>query len=224
MTKYKSKDICIITSCSHRQLQYWELKGYLKPILGSRNIRYYREKDIAIIKNIIELKHKGKTLGEAFSNSYFENKPFFAQQSETLGKINILEKNWLKKHAELLQIIEQIIYLEKHIPRYPYLVYNDESVEQLKDLQEKALVINRTMDEILEKIQIANKNIESHESFLDTPQEIVEEAMPALSIDQLVILWIKKNGNIKIPEARIMLSKRIKQGENPQKIYRELIN
>ena len=123
-----------------------------------------------------------------------------------------------------MQIIEQIVYLEKHIPRYPYLVYNDESVEQLKAFQGQALIINKEMNDILEMINTANLDIEHHENFKENPEEIIEETITSLSIDQLVLLCIKKNGNTNIQEARTIIAKRIKLGEAPQKIYKELIN
>lgn len=223
---YKSKDICRKTGCSHRQLQYWEQKKYLSPKLGSRNIRYYSDEDILIIKNIIELKRKGKSLGEAFSQSTLvqSKEPISNLMGDKISTNQLLESDWLKKNAELIHLLDEIQTLENSIPRFPYFVYNKDNVQTLKNLQEQAVRIKKQKDAIITRLQSSFvKQTQSNLANSITPElDSSKKIESTYTIDQLVIMWIKKNKETNASFIREKISKRIATGESTDSIAIEL--
>ncbi|MDD5456978.1 MAG: helix-turn-helix domain-containing protein [Candidatus Margulisbacteria bacterium] len=220
---YKNKDICKLTGCSHRQLQYWELKGYINPVYGSRNIRYYSEDDLNKIKQIIDNKKNGKSLGEAFVISSQHLNPNNLD-SEYFSHTNEVEKEWLQVNEELLTVLETIYHRENSIPRFPYFIYNQTELEDLKDLQEEAKKLKQKKDSLW--ILITESNNRLIEALPKEPEELpkveLKKDTPAYSPDQLVILWIKKFGNTNTSEIRDLITKRLLNGESIESISDEL--
>ncbi|OGI08243.1 MAG: hypothetical protein A2Y40_08200 [Candidatus Margulisbacteria bacterium GWF2_35_9] len=222
----KSNELCRKTGCSHRQLQYWEQKGYLSPKLGKRNIRYYSLSDVATIRNIIDLKRKGKSLGEAFSQSTQKTDVPYAPSFQ-IGKINttqLIEEEWLQKSNELMSIIDEIQNIENSIPRFPYFVYDKDNIKTLKDLQEQAVKIKKQKDSLATNLrEVLRIEAQKNEDKLITnPEPIIKKVSSSYTIDQLVIMWIKKNGENDASKVREQILGRLLTGEAPESIAFEL--
>lgn len=221
--QYQSKDICVETGCTHRQLQYWEKKGYIKPEKGQRNVRLYNENDIKVIKQIVGLKKKGNSLGEAFIRSSSYVKPTSAIQNN--NKFLILketEEKYLAENEELLNVLFRIQEIETSIPAYPYSAYNEENILRLKDLQDKAQKIKQLKDETWNKIILI---LNSDPTMIKKAQSTLQKTHPVnkYTVDQLVLLWIKKNGTVhNLPQVRAAYLERIQQGESIDALVQEL--
>ncbi len=222
LKKYKSKEICIITNCTHRQLQYWEIKGYIKPSQGQRNIRYYSDEDIKIIKNIIDLKHKGKSLGEAYVKTVAVIAPRYEFKNDLMEKLYNYEAEWFKYNQELVDLLDEIFRLESNLPRYPYFIYNQESVDRLKLLQEKAKKLKQQKDFIYKNMLNASDSLKTNKTFYEIKPEKEPIYAHTYSIDQLLLLWIKKHGSSNFSEVRKELYQRISTGESVESIIKEL--
>jgi len=151
--QYTSKDVCAITECSHRQLQYWEKKEYISPEKGNRNIRIYNDNDIKIIKQIINLKKKGSSLGEAFIRSSATVRPNSAIITNTnFILLKEAEDRFIALNEELLSVLFKINELSDIVPGYPYSAYNEDALLKLKELQDKASTLKSQKNEAWEKI------------------------------------------------------------------------
>lgn len=228
-TRYKSQDICRITGCTHRQLQYWEKKGYLSPTLGGRNIRYYTEDDVRLVKQIISMKKRGKSLGEAFTKSQQQQcgTATFGNivDSDNIEQVRNLTQQWFQKNMELLDIADSILQLENSIPRFPYFIYSGQDLDQLKLFQEKARQLKMEKDHLYMQWKSASDNV------LNSPvqeEEIPKEPAPSVqsntpySVDQLVILWMRKHGHGNLAEIRQTIIQRLQKGESIESIAAEI--
>lgn len=222
-TKYQSKDVCKETGCTHRQLQYWEKKGYVKPTKVQRNVRIYEENDIKIIKQIIGLKKKGNSLGEAFIRSSATIKPTSAiQNNNKFLLLKETEEKYLSENEELLNMLFQIQETEASIPGYPYSAYSEENILKLKELQDKAQKIKQQKNYTWEKILLI---LNSDPNLIKKAQDVINQKVVSnkYSLDQLVILWIKKNGIYKnLSTIRANYLERIKNGESIDALIQEL--
>ena len=153
MSVYSSKEVCRVSGCTHRQLQYWEIKGYLSPQLGSRNVREYSSNDIKVIQRIIEHKKSGKSLGEAFVTSDLEITQTNPYIQSLMSKAMPLEIAWVETNQKLLNILEDIHSLEASIPRFPYSIYEADKLEALKTLQQKAVLVKEQKDDYFHQLQ-----------------------------------------------------------------------
>jgi DNA-binding transcriptional MerR regulator len=221
--QHQSKEVCSENGCTHRQLQYWEKKGYIKPDKGQRNVRLYTENDLKVIKQMVGLKKRGNSLGEAFIRSSSYVKPTSTVQSN--NKFLFLketEEKYLAENEELLNTLFHIQETEASIPGYPYSVYNEENILKLKELQDKAQKIKQQKNETWEKILIILKSdpsmIKKAQSSINKPPTINK-----YTVDQLILLWIKKNGTYdSLPKIRENYLDRIKNGESIDALVQEL--
>lgn len=223
-TLFQTKEICEQTGCTHRQLQYWEKKGYLNPKLGPRNVRLFDRHQLELVHQMVQKKKSGKSLGEAFSLSA---QPKLTAASpmlkpDTMADIVELEKQWMEQFDELLQLAHSIYDLEKRIPRYPYFIYNQDDLETLKKLQGQVVRVKKQKDETYKELQerlLLLKQEESQVTVEKKTHSIENIPKPTLSLDQLVILWIKKYGDSNITDIRTRLWKRLQNGETAEDIY-----
>lgn len=222
MATYSSKQVCKLTDCTHRQLQYWEIKGYLSPQLGPRNVREYSPNDIKIIQRIIDYKKSGKSLGEAFVTSDLELTQTNPHIQTLISKAMPLEVEWLEKSQALLRVLETIHALEASIPQYPYSIYESDKLETLKSLQQKALLIKEQKDDTFHQLQSL---LIEQPSFQESPEEGPVTPLPVqvYSIDQLVIMWLRRHGSDhNAAEIRSLMTQRLHKGESIESIVREL--
>ncbi len=221
--QYQSKEVCTETGCTHRQLQYWEKKGYIKPEKGQRNVRFYSDSDIKIIKQIIGLKKKGNSLGEAFIRSSTFVKPTSSIQSNNrFLLLKETEEKYLAENEEILNILFHIQEIEASIPGYPYSAYNEENILKLKELQDKAHRVKQQKNETWEKIITILK---SDPNLIKKAQKTIENTTSTskYSVDQLILLWIKKNGTTEnLPSVRENYLNRIRNGESIDALVQEL--
>ena len=221
---YTSKDVCRMTGCTHRQLQYWEQKGYLHPQLGSRNVRFYDDDAIRFIEKIIQNKKSGKSLGEAYVISDKTIVNTGSLQPHLISQIEQLEAEWFGKNDALLQRLEQIYKLESTIPRYPYFVYNESDLEKLKSLQTEAKALKQRKDILFHDIRSQLLGMTPPPS--PKPATTIETTTPLpthhYSVDQLVLLWIKKNGLTNTLEIREKIQTRLRFGESIDQLVKEL--
>jgi DNA-binding transcriptional MerR regulator len=222
--QYKSKDICEATGCTQRQLQYWEKKGYIKPKKGSRNVRLYKEVDLNTIKHIINLKKKGSSLGEAFSKTNIEH----SQNSnlvtnDTFILLKKKEEKYLELNDKLLQILFEIQEYEASLPYYPLSVYKEDNLIHLRKLQETAKDIknkkNIVWTEIVDILKTNTKTFLEVKKIFNKPDK-----EDKYSIDQLILLWIKKNGtynNLNIIREEYL--EKIKKGASIDALIQELL-
>lgn len=71
-----SKEVLDITGISYRQLLYWELKGFVKPLyitIGSREFKRYSDKDIEYLSGIKNFLDEGYTLEGAVRKALKSN-------------------------------------------------------------------------------------------------------------------------------------------------------
>ncbi len=228
---YTSKDVCKLTGCTHRQLQYWEQKNYLTPTLGSRNVRYYNESTIQIIKQIIRNKKSGKSLGEAYVLGEQHALTPELVRSDLISALQQLEEDWFSKNKDILLILDQIFKLENTIPRYPYFMYNEGDLVALKNLQEKAIKLKHQKDQLYYEIKsrmLENSSSPSSQATTPSliPEDLVSEAPKDhyFSIDQLVLLCMKKNSAINTHSIRDNLSARLRAGETASQIANKIFN
>lgn len=222
MATYSSKQVCKLTECTHRQLQYWEIKGYLSPRLGPRNVREYSPNDIKVIQRIIDYKKSGKSLGEAFVTSDLEITQTNPHIQTLISKAMPLEVEWLEKSQALLRVLETIHALEASIPQYPYSIYESDKLETLKSLQQKALRIKEQKDDTFHQLQSL---LIEQPSFQEISEEGPVTPLPVqvYSIDQLVIMWLRRHGNDhNAAEIRSQMTKRLQKGESIESIVKEL--
>lgn len=220
MPQYTSKQVCEITGCTHRQLQYWEIKGYLTPTLGPRNVREYNDNDLQIVKRIIDYKRSGKSLGEAFVTSDLELTQSSPKIQSTHASSHPLEVDWLNKNQELLTLLDKIHTLESSLPQFPYTVYRSDQLEQLKTLQQKAVLAKEQKDTLYHQLQSIHVD-ESENVIIDEPTT----PLPTLvySIDQLVLLWLRHyGGGHSIQEIRSLITHRLQRGESIESIIKEI--
>ncbi len=214
---YKTKESCRMTGCTHRQLQYWEEKKYLHPILGSRNIRHYTETDLRLIKDLVKQKQQGFTLGEARYQQIMHNTP--NQEAASLQIIKKLEENkefidqWIMTNEVILKLMNDVLYLEQHLPKFPYTIYVQADVDRLKLLQQKIIYYKKKRDYLAEKVTTG---------MASTIQPSAEIAMPLIkSVDELV-LWVAKKDQISsretIKELRQKFEYRLRTGESIREI------
>ena len=222
MATFSSKQVCKLSGCTHRQLQYWEIKGYLSPQLGPRNVREYTSNDINIIQRIIEYKKEGKSLGEAFVTSDLEVTQTNPHIQALMSKAMPLEVQWVEKSRDLLKLLTEIHTLEASIPRFPYSIYESDKLETLKSLQQKALRLKEQKDDIFHQIQSL---LVAQPAFEKTPEDGPVTPLPVqvYSIDQLVIMWLRRYGSDhNAHEIRTIMTHRLKKGESIESIVREL--
>lgn len=223
--KLKNKDVCQQTGCSHRQLQYWEKKGYLKPSFGPRNIRLYTPKDLELIKKIIELKKRGKTLGEAYV--YEKNETPIKTLSVSINsapfdinKINELTGAYLDLNTKMIELLDKIKETEAEIPSYPYSIYNQENLNTLKEYQEKANQLFNHKNVIYSQIkkhlkpQIINNK--------DNLQKDSPKKEMLYSVDQLVLLHMKHTSNYDASVSREYILNKIKEGISVEQLAKDL--
>lgn len=226
---YTSKDVCKLTGCTHRQLQYWEQKGYLKPSLGSRNVRYYNESSLQVIEQIIRNKKTGKSLGEAYVLGEQHAHTPELVRSDFIADLQKLEEEWFKQNEELLKILDEIFKLENTIPRYPYFIYNESNLIALKNYQEKAKKLKKQKDQLFYEIQalLLEKSAPLIQVPENSPPMVEVSATSAndhyFSIDQLVLLYMKKNPAISTQTIRDTLSVRLRSGETTSQIASEIL-
>ncbi len=221
--QYQSKEVCTDTGCTHRQLQYWEKKGYIKPDTGHRNVRLYSENDIKVIKQMVGLKKRGNSLGEAFIRSSSIVKPTSAiQTNNRFLLLKETEEKYLAENEELLNTLFNIQETEASIPGYPYSAYNEDNILKLKMLQDKAQKIKHQKNETWEKILLI---LNSDPDLIKKAQNTITKnpTINKYTVDQLVILWIKKNGTYdSLPKVRENYLERIKNGESIDALVQEL--
>jgi DNA-binding transcriptional MerR regulator len=223
MPTYSSKQVCEVSGCTHRQLQYWEIKGYLSPNLGARNVREYSDNDLKVVRRIIDYKKSGKSLGEAFVTSDLEVTQTNPQIQSIIGKAMPLEASWLESSQSLLNVLEEIHALEASIPRFPYSIYESDKLETLKSLQQKAVRIKEQKDDIYHQLQsvLIEKPILEN-VVLDGPTTPLP--VQVYSIDQLVIMWLRRygSGQQNTQEIRSVLTNRLRMGETIASLIKEL--
>lgn len=222
MAFYSSKQVCEVSGCTHRQLQYWEIKGYLSPKLGPRNVREYNDNDLKIIQRIIDYKRNGKSLGEAFVTSDLEVTQTQPKVQSMMAEVVPLEASWLEKSQALLRMLEEIHALEASIPRFPYSIYESDKLDALKALQQKAIQIKEQKDGIYHQLQSVMVNPPTLEN---VPSDYVGPSTPVQvhSIDQLVLLWLKRFGATNnTREIRERLTKRLRTGASLDMLVKEL--
>jgi DNA-binding transcriptional MerR regulator len=222
MATFSSKQVCKLSECTHRQLQYWEIKGYLSPRLGPRNVREYSNNDIKIIQRIIEYKKSGKSLGEAFVTSDLEITQTNPHIQSLMSKAMPLEVEWLEKSQALLRVLGDIHSLEASIPQFPYSIYASDKLDSLKSLQQKAIHLKEQKDDLFHQLQSL---LVEQPSFKEILEEGPVTPLPVqvYSIDQLVIMWLRRHGNNEnAAEIRSVMTKRLQKGEPIESIVREL--
>lgn len=219
---YTLKDLSEMTGCTHRQLQYWEQKGYIAPKLGARNVRYYRNDDLQVVQQLLQAKKSGKTLGEAWGNnlvSITNNNPLLQTLNvATLNKINQLSSEWMAINHQLLEQLSLTSELEKNTPGYPYSLYHQDTITKLKDHVDrikKTIKKRTTTEEALRKI-LRYLTQESE-------PELTPEEAGINTIDALILYWAKyKKGEYnrsEIVEIRESFIDRIHRGES----YTEIV-
>ena len=234
---YTAKDVSQMTGCTHRQLQYWEQKKYIHPVLGSRNVRFFSDRDIETIRKIISLKHKGQSLGEAVFKAKHEDIFDRARLSREQVTAEKQQAEWLRLNSELLAVVGQVFAYEQKIPRFPYSVYSPDDLEKLKQLQEQASALHKQRNQIVleeeKSVTVNQEELPIQPSSEQQAQEHVEvdkliyveekKSVPvSLTIDQLVILWIKENNETNFSKARDMIQLKIMAGKTPNDIYNEI--
>ncbi|HAR64529.1 MAG: hypothetical protein DKM50_10020 [Candidatus Margulisiibacteriota bacterium] len=213
---YTLKDTREITGCTHRQLQYWEKKGYISPKLGSRNVRYYRKEDIESIKQLIEAKNSGKTLGEAWGENKLsitvKNPLIFSLDHQTLNKINQLTTEWMAANNLLIEQLLGTSELEKNTPGYPFSLYKSEHIETLKQNIETIKKTIKKREKIDDCLKLFLKDIQPGKKIELTPEE-----SNINTLDALILYWAKaKKGSYnknELLQIRESFSDRLRRGE-----------
>ena len=208
---FQTKDVCSITGCSHRQLQYWEKKGYIKPGFGKRNIRYYSNEHIDLIKKIIYLKKKGKSLGEAFIKS--------KEPAKKLSALAHLENMWLNKNNEIIKLMEKTTKYKEKTIKFPYSVYSQDSIDELKHLQDQIKYLIKQRDYFYQEILQTNNITKKATPKLTKSITSNTNDKKLFSLDQLVLIWLRKKKQSNINEVRQEIKKRLANGESLEQIY-----
>jgi DNA-binding transcriptional MerR regulator len=215
--KFSVKEITKETGCSHRQLQYWEQKGYLTPEKGPRNVRLYGNNDITFINQLLSSKKDGKTLGEAFGVNN-QNRSLIGLDTGQVSKTDTLFDRWISLNNELIKCLYETEKLEKNIPGYPYKLYSGENIKKLEENKNKIQVIidkrKNVSLEIKEYFQKASISGIEH-----------EEEIHVDSVNALILYWIKKKGQYtskELAKVRQIFTERLHNGEDFQSIAKKL--